>query len=284
MKAGAAPFHPLYAPLAPWLKRDPLPSIDDLNQEAAARGLVSGGGQPLSFRVPDGRRTGYERRLYGEGVAETRNDNWHDYFGALAWLAFPAAKAAINRRHFAALSDAAGPERGPARDALTQFDECGLVVLCADMALWQGIRAHCWREVFGERRQDVLAGMRFLLFGHGSYDSLRAPYVGLCAKAVCFAVDAGVMGDPLAAQVARADELLAQWLATTEPLAPKLLQPIPLLGIPGATADNENPAYYDDTRQFRPARRVQSSREVRQAIAVSQGIEESPGPLEQDAG
>ena len=32
-------------------------------------------------------------------------------------------------------------------------------------------------------------------------------------------------------------------------------RPLPLLGIPGATAENENPAYYDDVRQFRPARR-----------------------------
>ena len=31
-------------------------------------------------------------------------------------------------------------------------------------------------------------------------------------------------------------------------------QPLPLLGIPGATTDNEQPDYYDDARQFRAAR------------------------------
>jgi hypothetical protein len=29
-----------------------------------------------------------------------------------------------------------------------------------------------------------------------------------------------------------------------------------VLGIPGMTPDNENPAYYDDLWQFRPARRA----------------------------
>jgi hypothetical protein len=37
---------------------------------------------------------------------------------------------------------------------------------------------------------------------------------------------------------------------------PKDFHPLPLLGIPGATPDNEFSTYYDDTRQFRPLRRV----------------------------
>ena len=39
------------------------------------------------------------------------------------------------------------------------------------------------------------------------------------------------------------------------PLRPRDLQPLPLLGIPGLTPDNADPAYYDDTWQFRPGRR-----------------------------
>ena len=37
---------------------------------------------------------------------------------------------------------------------------------------------------------------------------------------------------------------------------PRDFAPLPLLGMPGATPDNEFPAYYDDTRQFRPLRAV----------------------------
>ena len=37
---------------------------------------------------------------------------------------------------------------------------------------------------------------------------------------------------------------------------PRELQPLPLLGLPGVTRDNENPDYYADTWQFRPGRRA----------------------------
>ena len=43
-------------------------------------------------------------------------------------------------------------------------------------------------------------------------------------------------------------------LFDTRSFLPRDWQPLPLLGIPGATADNERSEYYDDRRQFRPAR------------------------------
>ena len=36
---------------------------------------------------------------------------------------------------------------------------------------------------------------------------------------------------------------------------PRDLQPLPLLGIPGLTPESEDPAFYEDTWQFRPGRR-----------------------------
>lgn len=256
----------LYLPLLPWLGREPLPSLEDLNREAETRGLVAGGGFPLRFVATNDHQVGYEFRLYCDGIAETRPANWHDYFGALVWLAFPRAKAVINRRHFQALNRAgAGSSRPrcPVRDTLTQLDECGLVVLSRNGDLWAEICQHRWREVFFDRRREVLADMRFLLFGHGSYDSLRMPFVGLCAKAVCFPVDDEVIDGSVATQVAVADDLLAGWLEKQAELNPRMLQPLPLLGIPGVTPDNDNPQYYEDTRQFRPRRPVQSGWEVR---------------------
>jgi hypothetical protein len=45
------------------------------------------------------------------------------------------------------------------------------------------------------------------------------------------------------------------WLAlqlTAERLAAKPFVPLPLLGIPGWAAENENFSFYDDRRVFRP--------------------------------
>ena len=36
----------------------------------------------------------------------------------------------------------------------------------------------------------------------------------------------------------------------------RALAPLPVLGIPGWVADNEDPRYYDDTSHFRPGRRA----------------------------
>lgn len=244
----------LHAPLLPWLT-DGVPEIDELNRQAHRLSIRSGGGQPLVFAAPEAGSEGYEARLFQHGIVETRPDCWHDLFGALVWLTFPRAKAALNRRHFATLAqDQAARQRGPVRDALTQFDECGLIVLCADDSLWLGIRAHRWQEVFVGRRAEVKSKLGFLLFGHGSYDALRSPFAGLCAKAWPLKVSADLLATPLAQQIAFADTALADHFENTADLLSRHWQPIPLLGIPGVTPASEDPAYYADTRQFRPLR------------------------------
>ena len=278
----------LLASLAPFralLGAAPEPTFS-LNDLAAAHGIATGGGKPLRFVAPGGSTLAYEERAWLHGEVETRPDNWHDAYNALVWLAFPRAKAMLNRKHYLAMTTrrtASCKDRGRLRDALTQFDECGIVVACADMALWQGIRDHRWREVFAGRRAAVEANMRFFLFGHASMDSLRAPFVGLTAKALCMAVDDEWLAQDAAAQRADVDAWLAAQFDAADEAFSRAFQPLPLLGIPGVTADNEDPAYYDDTRQFRP-KRLQCAPEVRQAAAAPRGVEESPGPIEQDAG
>lgn len=249
----------LLAPLAPF---QPLPGVSPpptfaLNELAAARGIATGDGKPLAFVVPGGSTLAYEERAWLHGEVEMRADNWHDACNALVWLNFPCAKAALNRKHYLTMIDrrALGcKDRGRLRDSLTQFDECGLVVACADMTLWAGIRGHRWREVFAERRADVDASMRFFLFGHASLDALRAPFVGLTAKALCCEVDAAWLAQPEVDQLAAVDAWLAARIEAADDTFGRTFQPLPLLGIPGVTPANEQAAYYDDIRQFRPKR------------------------------
>ncbi len=280
-----------FSPLAPWqdFHAATLPALAELNALAAAHGIVTGDGRALRFVPAGGSTLAYEERAWLTGEVEMRADNWHDTFNALTWLGFPVAKAALNRRHYLTMVDRrtmACKDRGRLRDALTQFDECGLVVACADMSLWAGIRAHRWREVFAARRIDVGRSMRFFLFGHASRDALRAPFVGLTAKALCCEVDADWLASSDAEQLATVDTWLSARFEAADDTFGRSFQPLPLLGIPGVTAASELPDYYDDIRQFRP-KRLQSAPEVRQAAAApafSADGEESPGPIEQDAG
>lgn len=254
----------LFEPLRPWLMHfdgNVLPAVAALNAcvDAQDARLRSGDGVPLRFVPPGSGVLPYEERAFLSGEVETRPHNWHDFFNALVWLVFPRAKAALNARHYHALQvqrQAGCSERSALRDAATQFDESGVVVVSVDAVLLGLLRQHRWKELFFLQRAAVSEAVRIFVFGHALYDKLRAPYVGLCGKALLLDVSRDWPTMPLAWQIQDVDRMLAGLF--TDPTAyvrPRDFQPLPLLGIPGVVRDSEKPSYYDDTRQFRPPRR-----------------------------
>ncbi|KAB2969183.1 DUF3025 domain-containing protein [Zoogloea sp.] len=255
---------PLFAPIAGLLARFPdgLPDAARLTAtlREVAPDAACGAGLPIGFILPPAGLQAYEVHIHATGEVPTRADDWHDFFNALAWCVWPRAKAACNARHLEVLREreAAGLSgRGPLRDALTQFDECGVLVVSSDPQIPELLAAHEWLEVFWTRRARLMATTRFLVFGHASWDQLRAPFIGLCAKALYRVVPPGWFAQAAALRQADADAWLAARLADgLHPLGRESLFPLPLLGIPGVTPDNECAAYYTDTRQFRPLRRT----------------------------
>ena len=252
-----APYaSPLYEPLRRWL--DQLPPGPD-TVAAAALGerfpiLVPGGGR-IRFVPPRADGLVYECRILDTGEVATRPSNWHDFFNALVWLTFPQTKLAISARHAQAMAPA-GTARGSTRDALTHFDECGIVVLSSKPELLALLRDFKWKPLFVERRAEVMRAMRFVVFGHATYESLLNPFRGLTAKAILHEVDDGWPGMPVAEQVAAVDALLAADFANGCYTRPRDFQPLPVLGIPGVTPDSEVASYYDDHWQFRSGRRA----------------------------
>ena len=232
-----------------------LAELDNLNAEAARRNILTGGGLPLRFALPD-EAADYEYRAYHSGIVATRPGNWHDVFNALVWLNFPLSKAALNASHLDAKSahSAGKGQRGSVRDALTQFDECGVIVAGTAPELWQMLCHHQWSKLFVEQRGKLLASTRFIVFGHGSLDALRAPFLGLCGKAIFIQVEDSSLAAIDAGGVAQLDTALARRVTSTNWQTQFTLQPLPLLGIPGVTVENECPEYYQDSRQFRPRR------------------------------
>ena len=206
-------------------------------------------------------RQGYEPRIYLSGELPTRASSWHDCFNLLTWATFPLAKAALNARHYALLearvttSLAHATPRTAHQDALTQFDESGVIVLSADPSLTALLKDFQWKTLFWERRTDVLAHMRCFLFGHGLMEKALRPYQGMTGKGVLLSVSPQTLALPLAAQLTHADHLLADLIADGQQLLqPRDLAPVPVLGFPGVTRENECAAYYDDQRYFRPGR------------------------------
>jgi hypothetical protein len=251
---------PIFAPLRPAIARlsmEHWPSHAELT--AAAEGVATARGKPLRFVPPrdQGARDdrNYELRIGDTGEVETRAQSWHDLFNALAWIAFPQAKGRINAQHAAILEEGGEEEarrRGPERDALTLFDEGGVVVASSSPELLRLILAFEWKELFWRRRAELQARMRFFAFGHALHEKALEPYIGIVAKTVFVPVDELFFMLPEEAQVARADELLAAHFANRMRFhSPKAMATLPVLGVPGWHPDTERESYYDDADHFR---------------------------------
>lgn len=207
----------------------------------------------------------YEPRCYLKGEVPTRADNWHDLLNALVWLTFPKAKAAINGRHYASLTQAALPEgsseRGAVRDAITLLDESGVIVPYADEGLAGLLRVFQWKELFWLQREQIESNVGFYIFGHGLYEKTLNPYVGMTGQGLLLPVEKAFFTWTLEQRLAHLDEQLAAYLSNAENARnTRELSPVPLLGIPGWSADNEVPSYYDNTDYFRSGRQSAAQR------------------------
>ena len=179
-----APLHPLLAQL----KANDFPAVQDCNAllELQQPPIAVQRGLPLRF-VPQQHAEGklpfemrYEPRCYLKGEVQMREQAWHDLLNALVWMTFPEAKAAINARHYQALTDATdnmNSQRGAVRDMATLFDESGVIVVVSESELASLLRDFQWKELFWRRREQVNAAMGFYLFGHGLYEKALQHYI-----------------------------------------------------------------------------------------------------------
>jgi hypothetical protein len=259
---------PLFAPLHPilaCLDTTGFPTLQGCNTLLAARQspITVQSGMPLRFVAQQRGKlpfeSQYEPRCYLKGEVQMRENNWHDLLNALVWLTFPKTKAILNARHYHALvveRTSGKTGRGAMRDANTLLDESGVIVVYAEAELAELLRDFQWQELFWQRREQVRAGMGFYLFGHGLYEKVQRPYVGITGQGLLLAVEPVFFSWPMMKQLTHLDNQLAVYLAKPEHcLSTRDLSPVPLLGVPGWTADNDNAAYYNNTDYFRPGRR-----------------------------
>jgi hypothetical protein len=269
---------PAFEPIAPFLARldaTRWPTHEALN--ALAAGIATSRGIPLRFVPPptqhDAGTAPYELRIAATGEIETRPGNWHDLFNALAWMAFPRAKAAINAQHAAMLAaggEAEARRRNPARDALALFDEGGVIVASNSPELLQRIVDFEWKDLFWRQRDELTRHVRFMAFGHSLFEKMLDPFVGIIAKTVFLPVGSDFAGLAPARQVALADAQLAAHFASRERFAsPRAMAPLPVLGIPGWHPGTDSESWYDDRDHFR-------SKRVKGDATLQKGVDRTP--------
>ncbi len=233
--------HPIFDSVRPWLERLKDFSLESFNQQAEQSKICTEGGKPIRFVPPSSSDPYYEVHVFETGQVQTRPDNKHDLFNALAWLAFPKTKARINAMHAAEIpreQQHNSGRRGRLRDLLTIFDEGGAIAAC-DAGVAELVRAARWSELFLERHRDL----RIVVLGHAVLEQALAPHPGITCKVI--------FADPARDLDAQA----AHWLGSVGK-TPRDLPPLPVFGYPGWFEGAGEAAFYADERYFRPLQRA----------------------------
>lgn len=238
---------------APWLA-DWRAVGEPLAQRVSAgcpqpQALQAAGLAPVDFvpqaDLPEGQA--YEDFIFATGRVPTR-EGLHDFFNALCWMHFPLAKKRLNALQAQEIARAGvGQVRGPLRDAATVFDENALLIQPSE-ALWQALTERRWVDALvGMRSEWALT--RVWTFGHAALEKAVQPYKSITVH--LWRVPQGVAPADI-------DAWLAQDLKPDK-LLQKPFSPLPMLGLPGWWPANEDAAFYDDVRVFRPLRRPLAS-------------------------
>ena len=234
------------------------PSCEQLNSllPAAAANEMQ---QPIRF-VPQETPMDelyYEEWIYLKAQCPHRIASWHDFFNAMIWCLFPSLKRIMNFQHYQDIELAGRRQRTARRDALTMFDECGVVVPSCDPQLIDALQNHHWKEAFVQQRSAWGERIDAFMVGHANYEKALAPYLGFTGKALYLPVEAAFFEWSRVEQYRYLDRRLTELLSQDNLLRDnKALTPLPILGVPGWYDANRDPSFYDNQQYFRPKRRM----------------------------
>ncbi len=200
------------------------------------------GAAPVRFvpqsDLPSG--VAYEQYIFDTGCVPTR-DGLHDFFNGLCWMQFPLTKKRLNQLQAAQIAySGIQPVRGPVRDGLTVFDENAAFLQAPD-ALWDALLAKDWHRLFVTLR-PLWQQAHLVLFGHALLEKLVSPRKAITAHVYRAHVASNSIAD------------LDAWMATdlsAEKLASKPFAHLPVLGVPGWWAANQEATFYADVTVFR---------------------------------
>lgn len=247
------PYWQDYLPLLNQLTGHDFPSCSQLNALLPA-GLHSNGGQAIKF-VDSNQldNESYESRIYHSGQVSTRPHSWHDLFNALVWMRYPLIKAAMNKQHYQGGAASKSGSRGQQRDALTLFDECGVIVFSDHLEILEALAERRWSDAF--LADEFRTSVALSVCGHAMLEKYLSPYKAMTAKAVLVYVNSKFMKLSRQQMLDHLDTEIARHILNKELLSgPACLSPLPLAGVPGWWPQDEqcDDLFYNDFRVFRP--------------------------------
>jgi hypothetical protein len=237
--------HPLFAAFQRWrgwLESASWPGCEDFERAAAKAGMSLRFVEQRADLLADGLH--YEQRIAeGRGIA-TRAENWHDLMNALIWLRWPSIKLAMNHRQVADVALLGSKQRSRAQQALTHFDEAGVLLLLRDAELVPDLDAHAWERFFPALRPSDFG---IAVVGHALLEHALQPGQLLVGKALVL-IDRDLDVDSAMERIAgeiRDRELLQD---------PQALRPLPLMGLQGWHPRGGDPQFCREADCFQPVR------------------------------
>lgn len=248
------PYWQDYLPFLDRLAGHHFPSCSQLNA-LLPPGLRSEGGQLIRFVSSEQLEDdAYEHRIYTTGQVSTRPDSWHDLFNAFIWMRYPRIKTAMNKLHNLAGAEFKSGTRGRLRDALTLFDECGVIVYSDHLEILEALAERRWSDAFLSASFKSSVGLS--VSGHAMLEKYLSPYKAMTAKALLFQVSTDFMKLSRPEVIDLLDRKIADQLLNGKVLnKPACLSPLPLAGVPGWWSRDEqrDDGFYHDLQVFRPA-------------------------------
>jgi len=175
----------------------------------------------------------YEPRVYLKKELQTRTHNWHDFFNAMVWLSFPGTKSTLNQLHYQqAVTRPKGSNRTALENRITQFDECGAILISNNEALLELIKNHQWEAFFIDNKELLRENFRCVVFGHAIFEKALNPYPGMTCHCISL-YDNELLLHAKNHQYELLDQRVADiWQNTANKQLLKL-KPFPILGMPG---------------------------------------------------
>lgn len=250
---------------APWYRTlmiPPCPTnfrhVKDWLNAAITPPIYNHQNKPIDFVVQDDlpAHTAYESFIAHTGKVPTR-DNFHDLLGGLIWLNFPKTKAAFNRLHQQDI-DQVGIQntRTPLRNALTLFDENGGIVVSSDLSVLQALQRFDWQDaLYAQRHSWQDHRSEFFPIGHALLEKLITPRKAITSHVLLIHTTPEWFVQSSYQQRADLDNFISRWLWRVD-FMPKMLQPLPVMGIPGFCAQGSD--FYADKAVFRDNRQARS--------------------------
>ena len=192
----------------------------------------------------------YEPRVFLKKELQTRTKNWHDFFNAMIWLNFPETKTVLNELHFnASTIRPRGSNRSTLENRITQFDECGAVILSSNRHLLELVEQHQWQSLFIDHGPAFKDDIHCVVFGHAIYEKEINPYIGMTCHCLLLENE-DMLIKAKTGDYSDLDDYLADQWRNKISHNPEKFFAFPLLGTPGYWK-NQNKDFYQNKNYFR---------------------------------